>query len=47
MRRSDRQPWLLYFLRALQRQKRNLAEKVERERAAVALSSLAADILGY
>lgn len=43
----DWQPWLLYFLRALQRQKRNLAETVERERAAVALSSLAADILGY
>jgi len=43
----DWQPWLLYFLRALQRQKRNLAEKVERERAAVALTSLAADILGY
>jgi Fic family protein len=43
----DWQPWLLYFLRALQQQKRRLAEKVDRERAAVALTDLAMKILDY
>lgn len=43
----DWQPWLLFFLRALQQQKRRLAEKVERERDAVALSGLAVKILDY
>jgi Fic family protein len=43
----DWQPWLLYLLRALQLQKRRLAEKVERERAAVALTDLATKILDY
>jgi Fic family protein len=43
----DLQPWLLFFLRALQQQKRRLSEKVERERAAVALSDLAVKILDY
>jgi Fic family protein len=43
----DWQPWLLFFLRALQQQKRRLAEKVERERQAVALSDLAVKILDY
>lgn len=32
----DWQPWLLFFLRALQQQKRNLAAKVERERIVIA-----------
>jgi len=41
----DWQPWLLFFLRALQQQKRRLAEKVDRERSAVALSELAVKIL--
>jgi Fic family protein len=45
--RPDWQPWLLFFLRALQQQKRRLAEKVERERSAVALSDLAVKILDY
>ena len=43
----DWQPWLLHLLRALQLQKRRLAEKVERERAAVALTDLATKILDY
>jgi Fic family protein len=43
----DWQPWLQYFLRALQQQKRRLAEKVDRERAAVALTDLATKILDY
>lgn len=43
----DWQPWLLFFLRALQQQKRRLAEKVERERSAVALSELAVKILDH
>ncbi len=44
----DWQPWLVYFLRALQQQKRRLAEKVERERRAVAeLPKLAIEILDY
>jgi Fic family protein len=42
------QPWLLFFLRALQRQKRRLAMKVEREKGALAtLSELAVKILDY
>jgi Fic family protein len=32
----DWQPWLLFFLRALQKQKRNLAAKVEREKIVMA-----------
>jgi Fic family protein len=43
----DWQPWLQFFLRALQQQKRRLAEKVERERSAVVLSDLAVKILDY
>lgn len=45
--RPDWQPWLLFFLRALQQQKRRLSEKVDRERSAVALSGLAVKILDY
>jgi Fic family protein len=49
--RSDNpnwQPWLLFFLRALQQQKRHLATKVEREKnALVALPELAIKILDY
>jgi Fic family protein len=42
------QPWLLFFLRGLQQQKRRLAAKVERERAALsALSELAVHIMDY
>ena len=42
------QPWLLFFLRALQQQKRCLAEKIEREkRALAALPELAVHILDY
>lgn len=41
----DWQPWLLFFLSALQRQMRHLAVKVERERSAVTLSELALKIL--
>lgn len=42
------QPWLTFFLRALQQQKRRLAEKVERERRAIAdLPELAIKILDY
>jgi Fic family protein len=42
------QPWLLFFLRALQQQKRRLAVKVEREKnALVALPELAVKILDY
>jgi Fic family protein len=42
------QPWLLFFLRALQQQKRRLAAKVEREKNALAaLSELAVKILDY
>lgn len=36
--KPDWQPWLLFFLRALQQQKRRLADKIERER--VILSAL-------
>lgn len=43
----DWQPWLLFFLRALQVQKRQLAGKIDRERAAVTLSDLAEKILDY
>ena len=42
------QPWLLFFLRSLQRQKRRLAMKVEREKGEHAtLSALAVQILDY
>jgi Fic family protein len=43
----DWQPWMQYFLHALQQQKRRLAGKVERERSAVTLSALAVNILDY
>jgi Fic family protein len=44
--RPDWQPWILFFLRALQQQKRRLAAKVERERGALAdLPELAIKIL--
>ncbi len=49
--RTDRpnwQPWLLFFMRALQQQKRRLAVKVEREKSALAtLPELAVKILDY
>jgi hypothetical protein len=42
------QPWLLFFTRALQQQKRRLAVKVEREKNALAaLPELAVKILDY
>jgi Fic family protein len=42
------QPWLLFFMRALQQQKRRLAVKVEREKIALAtLPELAVKILDY
>ena len=42
------QPWLLFFMRALQQQKRRLAAKVEREKGALAtLPELAVRILDY
>jgi Fic family protein len=42
------QPWLIFFLRALQKQKRHLAVKVEREKGTLAtLSSLSIKILDY
>ena len=42
------QPWLTFFLRALQQQKRRLAEKVEFEKRALSdLSDLAVKILDY
>ncbi len=42
------QPWLVFFLRALQQQKRRLAVKVEREKNALtALPELAIKILDY
>ena len=34
----DWQPWLMFFMRAMQHQKRNLAVKVEREKIVMALS---------
>lgn len=44
----DWQPWLLFFLRALQQQKRRLETKVERERAMrLELSDLGNSILQY
>ena len=43
----DCQPWLLFFMRALQQQMRTLAQEVERERSAVELSDLAVKILDY
>ncbi|MCP5197418.1 MAG: DUF977 family protein [Gammaproteobacteria bacterium] len=47
--RTDRpnwQPWLLFFLRALQQQKRRLAAKVEREKLLIAdLPELAVGII--
>jgi Fic family protein len=44
----DWQPWLMFFARALQQQKRRLATKVEREKnALVTLPKLAVDILDY
>lgn len=46
--KPDWQPWLLFFLRALQQQKRRLAEKIEREKRALAvLPELAVHILDY
>jgi Fic family protein len=42
------QPWLMFFMRALQQQKHRLAVKVEREKKALAsLSELAVKILDY
>jgi len=42
------QPWLMFFMRALQKQKRHLAIKVEREKNALAaLTELAVSILDY
>jgi Fic family protein len=44
----DWQPWLLFFLRALQQQKRRVAEKVEREKIVLAaLPELAVRIVEY
>jgi Fic family protein len=44
----DWQPWLMFFMRALQQQKRRLAVKVEREKNALAaLPELAVKILDY
>jgi Fic family protein len=46
--KANWQPWLLFFLRGLQQQKRRLATKVEREKAALsALSGLAMHIMDY
>ena len=45
---TDWQPWLLFFMRSLQQQKRRLAVKVEREQRAVEdLPELAIQILDY
>ena len=42
------QPWIMFFLRALQQQKRHLDAKIERERQAIAeLSELAVKILEH
>jgi Fic family protein len=42
------QPWLIFFLRALQQQERRLAAKVERERVVIAaLPELALQIIDY
>jgi len=44
----DWQPWLVFFLRSLQKQERRLAVKVEREKNALAvLSELSVKILDY
>jgi Fic family protein len=44
----DWQPWLLYFLRSLQQQKRRLATKVEREKLVMStLPELALQIIDY
>lgn len=44
----DWQPWLLFFMRSLQQQKRRLADKIEREERALAnLPELAVMILDY
>lgn len=43
----DWQPWLLFFLQALQQQKRRLDGKMAREKSAVALSALAVQMLDY
>ncbi|MEA3226246.1 MAG: BlaI/MecI/CopY family transcriptional regulator, partial [Planctomycetota bacterium] len=44
----DWQPWLAFFLRALQQQKRRLETKIEREhRALMELSPLAVAILDH
>ncbi|MDP9196668.1 MAG: DUF977 family protein [Pseudomonadota bacterium] len=44
----DWQPWTMFFIRALQNQKRRLAEKVEREKLMVAaLPELAAQIIDH
>ena len=44
----DWQPWLLFFLRALQQQKRRLAAKVEREKIVIAaLPELAVQIVDH
>lgn len=44
----DWQPWLMFFMRALQQQKRRLAVKVEREKNALStLPELAVQILDY
>lgn len=46
--RPDWQPWLLFFMRALQQQKRRLAVKVEREKVVIAeLPELAVKVLDY
>ena len=46
--RPDWQPWLIYFLRALQEQERRLAVRVERERVVVAaLPELDLQIVDY
>ena len=42
------QPWLIFFMRAMQQQKRRLAVKVDREKNALAvLPELAVKILDY
>ena len=42
------QPWIMFFLRAMQQQKRHLEAKIERETKAIAqLSELAVKILGH
>lgn len=42
------QPWLMFFMRALQQQKRRLATKIEREKIVIAsLPALSVEILDY